>query len=651
MADFYCDHGAYGAANRLALDTPAWGVPQEGDGTALAASTAASVASVVLAGQPTSSQVLQVCGVTLTAGTTFSIGASVDATCNNIATAINASTTGINSGVAAGGWALQRFVYARGPASGAPAATVEIMMRVGSANLNAHASHQVVSTFTPTPTINQFAGGAGGCFGYFLNEAAVGSLVAGQYGALIGYVMFVGGAAGGQATTIHDTLYVRTGTNKTIAPNFSSNTSSGRGAVLQARCVFDTNTKWTTDAADGTLTFAPTFVGAPVYTLTLTGSGTGASTASAVYQCLRRGNFKIAVPVTSGRLDLQVAKDQTSTTLDGVALHDNNSSGTAVLNLLATSQSAGIANVTYLNCDYVRSVSQTTLPNLATLMPTNSGMRVKFDGCTFTYNISGVSDPGALFGYGVGLNNLSPHAITFANCRFIANGYSGGLTMFPAGQPTWVNTHATTYDIRFENCTGLRMPTAFAGLLSTTTHADQDAHSIYINLGNEGFRHENARGVADWLPADNPPYLSAKLPDGATDWSLRCLWAATGILTPAIPYSAPALRVYHRLATATRTIGVELLVSDALTFTDRMLRLTVKYVDNTGTPRVETTQTVASSAATWSAMTGKSAKKMTLTTANQVATNTEITVTLDFIAAPSSGSNESVYVNPEPSIA
>lgn len=653
MAEFYCDHGAYGASNRLAMDVPAWGVPQEGDGLAVAASTAASTAAIVLNGQPTAGQVISICGVTLTAAasgngtTSFTIGASLDATANNIASVMNACTSTVPSAVANGVPSLKNLVYARGPSGGAPAATVQIMMRVGSSTLNAHASNQITTNFGTAPTITQWNGGASGCFGYLINEPTynVASATAyATYGALIGKFYHAGAVPASS-----DTIYVRTGTNRTITLNPSTgHITFSRESGFAARIVFDTNTKWTGDAADGVLTLVGNITSTwqlswtPVVTF---------SQLQVMYKCLGRGGFKLkTIGTGTGQFLLYGFRSGTHVHIEGFAFEDA-TTGVARLSPFASDATSnpGIGN--YVNCAYERSVAQATLPALFTLMPSGNMARAKFDGCSFTYNISGTSDPGALFAYATANASSQVNYAHFINCRFVANGYTGGLTMFPAGVPSWATGVAQFYELRFENCTGLRMPTAFAGLLTSTFAVDPDAHSLYLNLGNDGFRHENCRGVSDWLPTETVPTLGAKLPDGVTSWSMRLVWTALGILSPITPYSAPVMRVYNRLATASRTIGLEFAAPNALTLSGDMLRLVVSYTDSSGTPRVESTQAVAASAASWSNATGYTAYKIELATEQAVASNTEITVRLDLVAAPSTGSNANLYVNPEPSIA
>lgn len=643
MADFYLDHGAYGGSNRYGIDTPTWGVPQEGDGTAMAAASASSVASIAFSANPTSGQTCSILGVTFTAGTTYTIGANTDATANNLATAINSSGTSTGFGILLSQIALNRIVYARGPSGGAPSGTVQIMLRIGSAGLNQanNSNVTITSTFT-TATITQFAGGSGGCFGYAFNEATMFSSVSvATYGAFQGIAYWCSNGTGLYTPTAQDTLWVRTGSNKTVALTPQGSTSSARGVMLY-RVVFDTNTKWTGDSANGVLTLA--------YTMT---NGTHQMSLGGRYTCLRRGNLKITTSASANPLMI-VPNGGGCAVVEGFAIVDGTTSTTqpGVQFTPSTTMIVAISSmawISWVGCDYTRSQSGATLPPMFTVMWTTFAARVKFDSCTFNFTVTGSSDPGAMFAWSSpSVSQQYPVGVQLTNCRFNTSGYAGGLTVYPTGQPTWVNSFLGI-EIRIDNCSGLRLATANSGLpTSGLNNFDPDFHVAYTNLGSNGFRYENIRGMCDWVPSDAPPYLSAKLPDGTTSWSLRVLWMTLPSHT--LPFALPQFHCYNRLSSGARTVGFELMAPNTLTYTDSMLRLTVTYTDDTGVQRVESTGTVAASTATWSSMTGMDAKKITLTTANNVAANTEIQAKLEFTTPPSSGANTYAYVNPEPSI-
>ena len=145
MANRWCDHGAYYPNTNNTPTT--FGLPQEGDGLARAASTAAGTASVIFSAVPAGgSPNITVCGVSFTAALSSVTGAaSADLSANALAGLINGSTTAVGGSINSVSSAttvsgslpkLQNLVYARGPSAGAPAGTCQIMMRVGSAMLN-----------------------------------------------------------------------------------------------------------------------------------------------------------------------------------------------------------------------------------------------------------------------------------------------------------------------------------------------------------------------------------------------------------------------------------------------------------------------------------------------------------------------------------
>ena len=200
MADFYLDHNAYNVTtNRLGRDTPPWGVPQEGDGAALAPSSAASIAEIKINAVPTASETLVIAGATITAGASaaanvFVRGANVQATAANIVTLLNSANAtavvGASVAIAVGNLAnqLRNMVYAR--VKPGQTDTVQIMFRVGSDALN-HANNSAVAISSAgwgtAPTVTQFAGGVSGCWGCLAAIEAWGqasSIVKYRYGVL-----------------------------------------------------------------------------------------------------------------------------------------------------------------------------------------------------------------------------------------------------------------------------------------------------------------------------------------------------------------------------------------------------------------------------------------------------------------------------------
>ena len=256
MATYYCDISIYPTYASI----PTWGSCQEGDGTALTAGTSAISSFVINSIATAGSSTISVFGVTLTAvasgasATQFNVGATTTLQADNIATAINVATGLINSSYANTTHQLRNVVYARGPALGAPANTVEIMTRVGTAKWNG-LSVLSAANFTVSPTITQPTGGVGGCFGYLFNGNTTiwpSNVAPNSYGC-----MFNGSGLGplsGNPINAGDTVIIR-GNGQVILLR----TSGGYGVLstVEPDYIIDDGSYWTGDT-QGTLTIRAT---------------------------------------------------------------------------------------------------------------------------------------------------------------------------------------------------------------------------------------------------------------------------------------------------------------------------------------------------------------------------------------------------------
>ena len=246
MADKYCDHGLYPAYAAV----PTWATAQDGDGAA-ATLAVSSVASVVFS-QGHSAGTVAVFG----ASVTFTHGATADIEANNLATAINASATVVSTTFAPKAPQLRNLVYARGPSSGAPAGTCQIMSRAGSAALNDTGNTSLTqASFNGTaPTLTQFSGGSSGAWGYFINPATVwpSATAALAYGALTGTVNAGQVGAG-------DLVHVRAGNKSISLPAGTMVAAMPAEAIPTFRVENGTYVPaWSADAADSTLTITGT---------------------------------------------------------------------------------------------------------------------------------------------------------------------------------------------------------------------------------------------------------------------------------------------------------------------------------------------------------------------------------------------------------
>ena len=149
MTNYYVQHGLYGAYS----SAPSWGVAQDGDGLAMGAATPA-VASLVINAVAAVGNTIAFMGLTLTAvasgasGLNFNVGATVGAQADNLATCINALTSLVSAATSPQTPQARNLLYARGPTLGAPAGTLQIMTRAGSALLNQASNAAVNITAT-----------------------------------------------------------------------------------------------------------------------------------------------------------------------------------------------------------------------------------------------------------------------------------------------------------------------------------------------------------------------------------------------------------------------------------------------------------------------------------------------------------------------
>lgn len=652
MSSYYCDHGAYGlTTNRIGLDAPVtWAVPQEGDGTTKDAATASSVASILFNAVPTTGA-FTICGLSPSTTGVLS-AASVDAAANALANNINAVSTPVGSGVAVGTPQLRNLVYARGPDGGAPSGTCQIMMRVGSASLN-HASNSNVAiahTFDGTaPTLTQFTGGSGGCWGWFINPGALGvssSVAVMTYGVWMHkpYVSAVQTAA--------DTTHVRTGggaskvISYTNATNYNSQSISSTG--YPGTLLFDTNLVWTADSAVGVLSveFICDAYQASISILPVAEDGSRNLVAQrrGGFELKRSGNRPTAVIMqTRGSAYIRNVKYTDGATYENAFMF-----GSASYNTETT--------VAHENCDYVRTAASTVVPDIANLFNASGSYDHvrEFIGCNFDFNISGLSYTGNIVtAINDGANNSA--RVLFKGCNF--TGFAGKYKLGFSNYATWAST-AFQLSLIVENCTGVELLSAYAGFQSTSAVHPRDQHRQLVIQNNlldavtPGLRVEDSRGIAEWIPSESPtpPTLSSTLLYSGLPWSLRLIWLASVVLTPGRPYRAPPLRMVHQLSAGVRTFTLQLLVPSTVT---ENIGASFSYVDNTGTARVSKSSTLVSSSASWTnaaAFPTHVAKKLEVTTDYSVAANSEIVcdITLNGTAP---ASVVAVYVDPEFTVA
>lgn len=659
MADYFVDHGVYTSALGT---TPTWAAPQEGDGQTKDAATASSVGSIVLNALPAATNLLSICGITFgaTSGGTvnYTIGGTITATVDNIVSAINGCTTAVGSTVAVGVPQLRNLVFARNTGG----TTVEIMMRVGSTLLNHATNANVAMTQSGwgTPcTITNFIGGTGGCWGWFLNIAAIGvssSIAIFTYGIAFHTPMVRYGTP-----TMADRVMCRTGSGKTLT--YSSGATSMVATRVQTwpmRLFFDTNTIWTGDS--GTGVFLIDMTGTANYiSFYLIFQGATAQVVDVIWHALMQGGCKIKGTLTGANSVLGLQTDGNTGSYGGptaliVNIAVENASAVAGTGgpscSLGTVNSYSYGYMRWRNCTFTITAASSTLLPLLTFANSNGNPGCIFEGCTFTWNINTAAQPGHVFKFNVG---RAGQFLRVIGCTF--TGWPLGDNKF-----TLANVTASAYadlHIVAENCTGLALTSAGTGLSGSTLRSMCDPHGgrgAFWQSGDVGgpMRHELGNGMLEFDPAASPafPLLASVQPDG-TAWSWRITWTNNNESCIGGPLMIP-LDMLYRDTAATRTITVHMMIRTAfLAYIDfGKVCLMVNYVANTDAKqRTEFSHAVpVTSGSSWTnagSYSTYTAYKVTLTTSLAIKTNTRLRASVMLQGNTDSAQAETLYLDPE----
>ena len=567
MADKYCDHGLYPAYAAV----PTWATAQDGDGAA-ATLAVSSVASVVFS-QGHSAGTVAVFG----ASVTFTHGATADIEANNLATAINASATVVSTTFAPKAPQLRNLVYARGPSSGAPAGTCQIMSRAGSAALNDTGNTSLTqASFNGTaPTLTQFSGGSSGAWGYFINPATVwpSATAALAYGALTGTVNAGQVGAG-------DLVHVRAGNKSISLPAGTMVAAMPAEAIPTFRVENGTYVPaWSADAADSTLTITGTSTSSANCTLyirdlELTGMQYGAED----YNLKLRSNS-----TSTGGLVLEF-----STRPGELSNFDFRYLGSTITqwcffgSIVAPNQPARVHDF------YARASAWSTFPSGASNHAKLEAWNGVFDG-------TGTISPAVIFGPSTRLVTLDLRAIEFRN--FIA-----GSALF-AGLADY---RVLLRDMTMGNVTEL-------GVDARNVVADHGWPNYVVGSSRSGPRNfyvTRPGGNCDWTGGKGYPTLNAKLPDGTTPWSWRIVPpTSAGVLTPLGPWASPEVVQINGLADGARTISMEFCLIDSATWTARDVSIRVEYEAVDGSQVIldsfdPSSGALTASTATWSPQVG-----------------------------------------------
>lgn len=654
MADSFCDHGVY-AENIGAA--PTWGVPQEGDGSSKDAATVSSVASIVLPGQPSAGNLLTICGLTLgaTSGGTYNytIGGSLTATVNNICAAINSNSglgaATVGASVAIGTPKVCNLMFARNVGG----TTVEIMMRVGSTTLN-HAtnSNVAISASGWAPTITQFVGGTGGCWGWLINPAALGvasSIAIRTYGLMVSKPM-----VWAAAITQLDFTWARTQGGKTIV--LPAGQHIDRGNVgFPLNLIFDTNTKWTGDSGTGVVRVELSTTASGFTYFRPENSGTASCAVS--YSCLKKGNFELAFSIAAGSSTLSLFNGMSGAfAARGMRFVE--------IATPAVSSNVFINHVTYTtvrlyDCDLDCSAyPRSNLSFGPRHVVDASGAGVfHWIGGAIKFNLTGV--PGDVTGFffpaAGGMVGAANYGI---DIRYEGVDFSTASAYKVKWQTASTAAVGGFISVVLKDNKGLALDGGFLGIqLAFDWRKSPNMNSMLFVGGDTGRhqRQERWNGVAEWNPDASPAYptLAATQQDG-TVYSMRLYWLNTTASNGAQPFGYTGAR-RNRLADGVRTITQEICFDSTKGIDGRHVSLRLSYTDSDGVPRTQQTFGVdpVASSASWTGIgswTDYVARKWVLVTDYPVKQHTMIECEVMLNGLPPGGSNTDVFMDPEPSI-
>lgn len=648
MADRYLDHGVYTYAA-----TPTWGVPQEGDGTGKDPATASATISIPMTGAnfTSGSSTISVMGVTLTvnaganSATNVQYAGTNDALVDNIVTVINTLMTGTIVNRPAGWYAHQvrDAIFARRNGS-----SLELMTRSGSASWNGLVAIAFTNVTGVSPA--SWAGGSGGCWGWFSNFSDRGTIWTSAW--VLGSYSSLAQPLAGQAL-VADTCHIRAKNQELVFSGSTSPTTSIATNILldNAGAVWgDSDNKTLTLVADGYL----------LWTLTTNLTTLGPLL---VLAARKKGGL---VFLTRGA---------------------NSLTGIRFLAGFGSNRCIRFRNALFKDaCTYVGGVFNAT-PCIYFVINSGASLSCIIDfatGCVYRCERSAVNSI-LLFQYS---NSGSTHYIRAYDLALEFPAASGvQLGLFPVNDcwavhlsnvtmssPAQFNlvrravadsgsqTFQRISNVLADGIRGFNLSMATAvgnqGGKGASTAGCDTQFSVLTNAGTDSaFRLEGNTHTVDWLPGNQYPSLDCTTPLG-TPWSWRWKWSGD-VNFWNCKQTTQVLRLNARApvsAAQSRTVTVELLVPPGITLTSELVSLRVSYEGplglvsySTGTDASygESAVNLPASAAAWSktAYPTYQAVQLTLTTPSEVASGSDISV--DVIASgPCPGGAADLFINP-----
>lgn len=559
--------GIYGGPSVI----PDWAVPQDGDGLAKDPSTSAATASIVFSGVP--SGTLSVCGVTVSP----SWGASADSAANALATAINASTAVASSALFSMSPKLCNAVYARGPSTGAPSGTCQLMTRTGSATFNGQVAiaHTLTNVNAGASSLT-FSGGISGCWGWLLNPAKMWPSLQPElsYGLLTANTCYAGLPEPG------DTIHIRSA--KTI--NYFAWSNGGQSDILMppygtvsAPVTFkvDDSTVWA-DGPEPVLELRQT--AATVHLIHISNMAGGQASLVAQKYADDRYGLRWTSYGNQSSIGSLSLKQSNTLRYKGLDFYCGAGGGAVYVARNTTIHHTGlVANV--LESSRIRQQGQVSSPWFAGAGTHRTELRwrdVIFDCGGSTAPSPAIFD---LLSVAYGVTSAS-----FEGCRFV-NFVVGSTLATSTGAPSVRSGSILFRNTDFGNVTKLG-PTMSGTAINANTPPTRPlgwGYAATSQLGNKDFFVDTPSGWCAWVSTRAFPVLNAKLHDGITPWSLQVI-PSTSVGSPSsyVPFETPRLAKINSLPTGTRTVTLNFGLEQTLAWGKRDVSLLVEYEDEAG---------------------------------------------------------------------
>lgn len=676
MSDFFLDISALGSEYQAYAATPTWGalstdkpLPMDGNGKAGPGHAAAvAIAEFQITVLPADGNTLAIAGATLTAKTTaaaknqWTISGSIATCITNLVALLNTFGTGtaqcdaaVSTSASQIALAVPYFQFAR--VKPGTTDTIQLATRIAGANLN-HATNSAVAIAsagwgTP-PSITQFAGGADGPFAYLWNTVGAVFGKTGGDNANPAYGVACALPGGPTNPTFNDPIFTRCARSGS-GLNLTHNNTSGAAAnsvfnlgvlsTVQRTIIFDSDgTTWSGDAGQFYLSVVCTNVASGYhFQLTCTNSfrliaksadgfrirqkGTGSSGFTG-FQIVRNNSAVAGAQFVFERVYLEEDPDSTNTG-QGITIFPVN----ANCHISMTE--------CHLYCKASRALFQGGAGGLG------GSLDAVWSNCLieFAQSVSGLVNLGTFYGY----TSIRLRGCTFVDRNNIAN---------PVVTSLCTGTHPTNttsyYQIEVDQCTGVAPFVDGQVAVPYATH-----RTTWSKQGpDKEFRIVTGREIVEWIAGANIPTLDCLTLSG-TAWAVKWMIREVGDYQGA-GNAAPRVSTFHRAADGVRTVKMELLLPDAATFSKANLYALVSYISPDGVVHTESTKlpesanydgtstVVAASAASWAmnGTTAYSAKKLELTTANQIKTNTEVMAQLCYAGRPPGNVDRTMFYNP-----